>query len=350
VGLKGGSPYRACALNGWVLDGEGRAMHKSLGNSIEPEEIIKHHGADLIRLWSSSVEFHEDVRASETILARLQEAYRKLRNTFRYLLGNLSGFDPRADAVPVNEMLEIDQWILIRAETLVADCRAWYDEFAFHKVYRALYDFATVDLSALYFDVLKDRLYTAAAKSHARRSAQTALYRLEYALVRLVAPILTFTAEEVWTHMRQPGSIHLELFPEAAELTEGLSDVHRKRSANWDRLMKVREDVLKSLEEARRQKFIGAPLEARVRLTAGSDLYPLLNEYASELPGLFIVSQVEVGQDSGLSPINVVSIRIERADGVKCERCWKYTTDNGADPRFPTACAACAAIVKEMLG
>jgi isoleucyl-tRNA synthetase len=350
VGLKGSSPYRACALNGWVLDGEGHAMHKSLGNSIEPDQIIKHHGADLVRLWSASVEFHEDVRVSEVILTRLQEAYRKLRNTFRYLLGNLSGFDPRADAVPVHDLLELDQWILIRAESLVAGCRGWYDEFAFHKVYRALYDFATLDLSALYFDVLKDRLYTAATKSHARRSAQTALYRLEYALVRLIAPILMFTAEEVWTHMGQTGSVHLELFPEAGELTAGLSDAHRKRSGNWDRLMTVREDVLKSLEQARREKFIGAPLEARVRLTANSDLYPLLAEYAKELPALFIVSQVEVVQASacdGLSP--GISARIERADGLKCERCWKYTTDTGADPRFPTACAACAAAIKEML-
>jgi isoleucyl-tRNA synthetase len=343
VGLKGSSPYRACALNGWVLDGEGHAMHKSLGNSIEPDQIIKHHGADLVRLWTASVEFHEDVRVSETILTRLQEAYRKLRNTFRYLLGNLSGFNPPADAVPVDEMLELDQWILIRAESLVANCRVWNDEFAFHKVYRALYDFATVDLSSLYFDVLKDRLYTAATKSHARRSAQTALYRLEYALVRLVAPILSFTAEEVWTHMAQKGSVHLELFPEAAELTEGLSDAHRKRSGNWDRLIKVREDVLKSLEEARREKFIGAPLEARVRLTADSDLYPLLEEYLGDLPGLFIVSQVVVEQAANLS------VRIERADGVKCERCWKYTTDTGSDPRFPTICAACAAAVKEIL-
>jgi isoleucyl-tRNA synthetase len=240
-------------------------------------------------------------------------------------------------------MLELDQWILLRAEALVADCRAWYEEFAFHKVYRALNDFATVDLSSLYFDVLKDRLYTAATKSHARRSSQTALYRLEYALVRLVAPILTFTAEEVWTHMGQPGSVHLELFPEAAELTAGLSEAHRKRSGNWDRLMKVREDVLKSLEQARREKFIGAPLEARVRLTANSDLYPLLQEYVSELPGLFIVSQVAVGQASGPS-----TVTIERADGAKCERCWKYTTDTGADARFPTVCAACAAALREM--
>ncbi len=346
VGLKGGSPYRACALNGWVLDGEGRAMHKSLGNSIEPEEIIKHHGADLIRLWCASVEFHEDVRISETILTRLQEAYRKLRNTFRYLLGNLAGFDPATDAVPVDEMQELDQLILLRAETLIANCRTWYEEFAFHKVYRALYDFTTVDLSSLYFDVLKDRLYTTATKSQARRSAQTALYRLEYALVRLVAPILGFTAEEVWTHMGQKGSVHLELFPDAAELTAGLSEAHRKRSAHWDRLIKVREDVLKSLEEARREKFIGAPLEARVHLTADGNLFPLLVEYAAELPGLFIVSQVSLEEKSGQE----FSVKVERADGAKCERCWKYTTDTGSDAQFPTICAACAGAVKEMLG
>jgi isoleucyl-tRNA synthetase len=344
TGLKGGAPYRACALNGWVLDGQGRAMHKSLGNSIEPDEIIKPHGADLVRLWSASVEFNEDVRVSEVILTRLQDAYRKLRNTFRYLLGNLSGFDPAADAVPAAEMLELDQWILLRAESLVARCLAWYGEFAFHKVYHALYDFATVDLSSLYFDVLKDRLYTAATKSHARRSAQTALYRLEHALVRLVAPILAFTAEEVWTHMGQAGSVHLELFPEAAQLSEGLLESHRKRASNWDRLMLVRENVLKSLEEARQAKFIGAPLEARVRLTAGGDLYALLKEYGAELPGLFIVSQVEVEQVVG-----VPTVVVERADGAKCERCWKYTTDTGSDPHFPTACAACAAAVKEML-
>jgi isoleucyl-tRNA synthetase len=242
-------------------------------------------------------------------------------------------------------MLELDQWILLRAEALVERCRGWYDEFAFHKVYHALYDFATVDLSSLYFDVLKDRLYTAAPKSHARRSAQTALYRLEYALVRLVAPVLAFTAEEVWTNMGQAGSIHLQLFPEAAELTDGLPGAQRKRAENWDRLIKVREDVLKSLEQARQEKFIGAPLEARVRLAANGDLYPLLEQYAGELPGLFIVSQVALDQKSGED----VSVRVERADGVKCERCWKYTTDTGADAQFPTICGACASAVKEIL-
>ena len=342
VGLKGSSPYRACALNGWVLDGDGRAMHKSLGNFIEPETIIQHHGAEMLRLWTASVEFNEDVRLSETILTRLIDAYRKLRNTFRYLLGNLYDFNPQTDAVPAAEMLELDQWILLRAEALVARCRAWYDEFAFHKVYHALYDFATVDLSALYLDVLKDRLYTTAAKSHARRSAQTALHRLVHALVRLVAPVMTFTAEEVWGHLGQPGSVHLALFPDPAELAAGLPDEHRKRAENWDRLMIVREDVLKSLEEARKEKFIGAPLEARVRLTANGNLFPLLLEYARELPALFIVSQVALNEKPG-----DVSVEVERAEGAKCERCWKYTTDVGSAPRFPTICAACAAVVSE---
>jgi isoleucyl-tRNA synthetase len=345
VGLRGNSPYRGCALNGWVLDGEGRAMHKSLGNSIEPEEIIKHHGAEMLRLWSASVEFNEDVRMSETILTRLVDAYRKLRNTFRYALGNLSDFNPQTDSVPAGEMLELDQWILVRAEDLVARCRGWYEEFAFHKVYHALYDFATVDLSALYFDVLKDRLYTAPTRSQARRSAQTALYRLTYALVRLVAPVLTFTAEEVWSQMGKQRSVHLELFPEPSELTEGLPGEHRKRAANWDRLIEVREDVLKSLEEARKEKFIGAPLEARVRLTADGNLFPLLQQYAGELPGLFIVSQVALSEKPGAS----VSVHVERAEGAKCERCWKYTTDVGSDGQFPTICASCADAVKEIL-
>ena len=345
IGLKGGSPYRACALNGWVLDGEGRAMHKSLGNSIEPEEVIKHHGAEILRLWSASVDFSEDVRLCETIQTRLTDAYRKLRNTFRYMLGNLTGFDPATDAVPAEELPEIDQWILLRAEDLVARCRAWYRNFEFHKVYHAVYAFATVDLSAVYFDVLKDRLYTSATNSKARRSAQTALYRLLDALVRLLAPLMSFTAEEVWGHMGREGSVHAAFFPEPAELTAGIAESARKRLANWDRLMEVRGDVLKSLETARNEKLIGAPLEARVRLSANGDLYPLLEQYAGELPGLFIVSQVDLEPGQG----DALSIQVERAAGDKCERCWKYTTDVGSDPRFPTICGSCAGAVDETL-
>jgi isoleucyl-tRNA synthetase len=345
VGLKNGSPYRQCACHGWTLDGEGRAMSKSLGNVIEPEEIIKQYGAEVLRLWVASVDFTEDVRISETILARLSEAYRKIRNTFRYALGNLSDFDLERDPLPPSEMLELDQWVLFRAEDLVERCRSRYAEFAFHKVYHAVYDFATTDLSAIYFDVLKDRLYTAAPKSRARRSAQTALYRLTYALVRLLCPILTFTTEEVWANFRKPAgapeSVHLSLFPEPSELTEGLTKQHRKRAENWERLMEVRESVLKSLEAARREKFIGAPLEARVHLRADGKLYPLLEQYATELPSLFIVSQVLLESRSD----TLLSIHIDRANGVKCERCWKYTTDVGSNPDLPTVCAACAEAV-----
>ncbi|MGH9632909.1 MAG: isoleucine--tRNA ligase, partial [Bryobacteraceae bacterium] len=204
VALKGGSPYRECATNGWTLDGEGRAMSKSVGNVIEPEKIIKQYGAEVLRLWVASVEFNEDVRLSDTILARLTEAYRKLRNTFKYALGNLSDFDPESDALPPEQLLEIDQWILFQTEELIRNCRRWYGEFAFHRMYHAVYDFATSDLSAMYFDISKDRLYTAAPRSQSRRSAQTALYRINYALVRLLAPLLTFTTEEVWSHMKRP--------------------------------------------------------------------------------------------------------------------------------------------------
>ncbi|MBM3774960.1 MAG: isoleucine--tRNA ligase, partial [Acidobacteria bacterium] len=344
VGLRGASPYRSCATNGWALDGEGRAMSKSLGNVIAPEEVIRQYGADVLRLWAASVEFYEDVRVSPTILTRLSEAYRKLRNTFRYALGNLSGFDPERDAVAAGRMAEIDQWILVRAEELAARCRIWYQEFAFHKVYHAVYDFCTVELSAIYFDILKDRLYTSATRSEARRSAQTALYRLAYGLVRLLAPLVSFTAEEVWGHLGQPGSVHTALFPEPAELTEGLTAEHRRRAGNWDRLMEVRQDVLKSLEAARQEKFIGAPLEARVRLAANGDLYPLLERYARDLPALFIVSQVSLeGRPEG-----ELEIRVERAQGSKCERCWKYSTGVGADPQLPTVCAGCAAAIAEM--
>jgi isoleucyl-tRNA synthetase len=349
VGLRAHAPYRACVTNGWTLDGEGRAMSKSLGNVIAPEEVIKQFGAEVIRLWVSSVEFNEDVRLSPVILERLAEAYRKIRNTFRYSLGNLDGFDPATDSVDTADLEEIDQWILWKTSDLVEKCRKHYDDFAFHRVYQAFYNFCTVELSAIYFDILKDRLYTSATRSQSRRSAQTALYRVTHALLRLAAPILAFTSEEAWTFFprRQgdPDSIHLALFPTAAEVSVGLSLDQQQRLANWDRILGVRETVLKSLEQARQDKFIGAPLEAKVVLEADPELYPLLQEYSAQLPGVFITSQVEVSNGAAVG----LAVRIEKAEGVKCERCWKYKSDIGHDPEYPTACASCAGAVKEIL-
>jgi isoleucyl-tRNA synthetase len=356
VGLRGCAPYRQCATHGWTLDEQGRALSKSLGNFVDPEQLIKEYGADVVRLWVASVEFTDDIVISPTILARLSEAYRKLRNTLRYALANLSDFDPAADSVAASELLEIDQWILGRAETLVRDCRRFYDEYAFHRLYRALYDFATIDLSSIYYDITKDRLYTHAPDWPTRRSAQTALWRLAHALVRLLAPLLSYTAEEVWRHFSKPAgspdSVHLALLPEPEELTTGISDAQRDRFAGWDRLIQVRDTVLKSLEAARQEKRIGSSLEAQVRLAAGPGLLPLLTDHATELPGLFIVSQVElapkpVGQVDDL-PTNDLIIEVLPAAGAKCERCWKYTTDVGTDPAFPSLCATCARAVREL--
>ncbi len=349
VGLKGGAPYRECSTNGWTLDEKGQAMSKSLGNVVEPEKVIKASGAEILRLWVSSVEYQEDVRLSDTILQRLVEAYRKMRNTFKYALGNLHGFDPETDAVPVGEMLEIDQWILLRAEALITKVREFYREFAFHRVYQAVYNFATTDLSSIYFDVLKDRLYTTTPKSHARRSAQTAMWRVTEVLVKLMAPILTFTTEEVWGYLPKridsAESVHLTLFPEAGELTQGLSAEHRARLENWERLIGARETVNRYLEVAREAKLIGSSLAAKVHVKANGDLMALLQQYERDLPALFITSQV-VLEASGEAETTAA---VHKADGVKCERCWKFTLDVGSDPKLPTCCAPCAAAVTEIL-
>jgi isoleucyl-tRNA synthetase len=347
VALKGAAPYRECATNGWTLDDKGRAMSKSLGIGVEPEEVIAKHGADVLRLWVSSVDFVEDVRLSDTILKRLSEAYVKFRNNiFRNALGNLYDFNPETDAVSFDKLQEIDRWILLKTEELVAKSRAWYDEYAFHKVYRAVYDFAATDLSAVWVDIAKDRLYTAGAQSPARRSAQTALYRIAYALVRLLAPLLSFTAEEVWGYLCKPAgspdSVHLALLPEPGELTQGITVPQRERLANLEQLMPIRDRALKALEVAREEKRIGKSLEARVILTAGPDLYPLLSEYVAQLPAVFIVSQVQVDEGSS----DGLSVEIHRAEGTKCERCWKYTLDVGSDAEFPTLCAACSDAIK----
>ncbi len=349
----GHAPYRIVLTNGWVLDAEGCAMSKSLGTGMHPSEVIKTHGAEILRLWAASVDFREDVVISPDILTRLSEAYRKLRNTFRFCLGNLNDFDPAKDSVAPDELHEIDAWALARTAELVERVEAAYAEFAFHKAYRALYDFATVELSAFYFDILKDRLYTSPRRSVNRRAAQTALYRIADALVRAVAPLLCFTAEEVWTHLRSSAgrekSVHLAQFVSGAKLREGIPQQHLKRLENWPRLIEVRNEVLKALEAARRDKFIGTPLEAKVVLSADGDLGPLLGAYRSELPALFIVSQVELGENGkGDKTESGLTVRVEKAAGQKCARCWNYSERVGEDARYPTVCERCSAALEEI--
>ena len=342
VGLRGGSPYREIVTSGWTLDEQGRAMSKSLGNTIEPEKVIKQYGADVLRLWVASVEYNDDVRLSDTILRRLAEAYRKIRNTLRYALGAIGDFDPAAHAdVP---LLEIDQWILTRTQALAERTRANYEAYRFHWAYQDLYTFCGNELSAVYFDVSKDRLYTAATNSPERRGAQKAMYQVIQALVRLLAPILAFTTEEAWTFLRregEPESVHVLEFPEPATLA-GLTP---ELAAKWDQLLAVREQVTKSLEVARQEKLIGAPLEARVHLKAGPELLPLLEDYAADLAGLFIVSEVTL---EGRSDADL-SVHVDRATGTKCERCWKCKSDLGSDERFPTICVSCTKAVTSMI-
>jgi isoleucyl-tRNA synthetase len=356
LATRGAAPYRTVLTHGWVLDADRRAMSKSLGNVIDPNEVIKTHGAEILRLWVASVEFGEDVTISADMLARLSEAYRKLRNTFRYCLGNLYDFDPAKDAVEPGELQEIDTWALARTAELLERIEAAYDEYAFHKVYRAVYDFATVDLSAFYFDILKDRLYTSPARSVARRAAQTTLYRIADALVRAVAPLMCFTAEEVWSHLPAPhereASVHVAKFVPPEQLRAGLPEKYLQRLENWPRLIAVRNEVLKALESARQEKFIGASLDAKVRLAADGDLTPLLAEYRAALPTLFIVSQVELSNDAMAdvpeSQLPGLKVRIEKATGHKCARCWNYSERVGQDARYPSVCERCSAALKQI--
>jgi isoleucyl-tRNA synthetase len=352
----GAAPYRQVLTHGWVLDAEGRAMSKSLGNTIEPMEVIKTHGAEILRLWAASLVLGEDAAISEEMLVRLADAYRKLRNTFRYCLANLDHFDPEKDAVTGDQLQEIDVWALARTADVVERVEAAYADYAFHKVYRALYDFATVDLSAFYFDILKDRLYTSPARSVQRRAAQTALYRIADGLVRAVAPLMCFTAEEVWTHLpgtslREP-SVHASSFASAKQLRDGLPKECLGRLENWPRLIEVRGEVLKALEAARQEKVIGSPLEAKVTLATAGTLAPLLEAYADTLATIFIVSKVEVTRDvfgeSSETGLPGLKVRIERAAGKKCDRCWTYSERVGEDSRYPTVCERCSAALKEI--
>ena len=351
VGAKNQAPYKGVATNGWTLDPQGRAMSKSLGNGVDPVEITDKLGAEIVRLWVSSVDFREDVRCSAELMDRVAENYRKVRNTFRYILGNLNSFDPAKHAVPFEQMQSIDQYILLRASEFSRELRGWYDDFQFHKVYQQLVAFSAVDLSAVYFDVLKDRLYTSAPNSPARRSAQTAIWRIGEALVRLVAPVMSFTADEVWQYLPnlpgRPASVHLERFWDESELAP--ADSHQlKLQQDWEALLKVRVEVLKVLEAARERKEIGSGLEAQVTLHAPDSLYPVLEKYKNELRYIFIVSKVELLKSAATNGSDGLKIVVSRAPGQKCERCWNYSTHVGENSNYPMVCERCSAVLQEI--
>jgi isoleucyl-tRNA synthetase len=335
------APYKTVITHGWTLDAHGRAMHKSAGNAIEPDKLFKQSGAEIIRLWCASSNYFDDMRASDEILQRVTDGYRKLRNTARFALGNLFGFEPERDSVPVEEMEEIDRWALAELSRVVTRVAAAYQSYEFHGVYQALYNFATVTLSARYFDIIKDRLYTFAPRNQARRSAQTVLLQIADALARMLGPILVFTADEIWENLpnRTEPSIHLAQFPKAAD------QVDESLLASWDRLYAIRDDVLRALEEARVAKQIGSSLEAKVTLKASGEALELLQKHRKDLRYLFIVSQVELGNaDDGAG----VAIAISLADGQKCERCWNYSTHVGESDRYPTVCERCVAALNEI--
>lgn len=351
VGATNRAPYRGVATNGWTLDPQGRAMSKSLGNGVDPVEITDKLGAEIVRLWVSSVDFREDVRCSNELMDRVAENYRKVRNTFRYILGNLNGFDPAKHAVPFEQMHAIDQYTLLRTAQFSREVRRWYEDFQFHKVYQQLVAFSAVDLSAVYFDVLKDRLYTAAPNSPARRSAQTAIWRIGEALVRLIAPVMSFTADEVWQYLPsvpdRPSSVHLDTFWNESQLAPE-DTRHLNLQQEWEALLKVRVEVLKALEAARERKEIGSGLEAQVTLHVPDSLYPVLEKYKSELRYIFIVSRVELLKSAATNGSDGLKISVSRAPGQKCERCWNYSTHVGENSNYPMVCERCSAVLEEI--
>ena len=331
------APYKQIITHGWVVDGEGKKQSKSLGNVTAPREIIDKSGAEILRLWAAAVDYTEDVRCSEEILSRVVDAYRKFRNTLRYALGNLDGFDPKADSVSEREMLELDRWAIANLNEVAAKVLKGYEDYDFQAAYNAIYNFCTVALSARYFDIIKDRLYIFAPRSVERRSAQTALYTITDTLCRLMSPILVFTSDEAWENLpaQDVASVHIAEFAKA-------KTVDRELLSRWERIFALRDEVLKALEEARNAKQIGSSLEAKVVLTTDADTTRFLLDYFEDLRYIFIVSQVEVreGETQG--------VEILKADGAKCERCWNYSIRVGDFEDYPTVCERCVDALTEI--
>ena len=340
VGALGrGAPFKECVTHGWTVDGEGKAMHKSLGNGVDPADIFKKYGADLIRLWAGSADYHVDVRCSDNIFKQLSQNYLKFRNTARYCLGNLDGFDPNCLVQP-GEMLELDRWAVTKLNQLIEKCFAAYDEYEFHVVSHAINDFCVVELSSFYLDIIKDRLYCEGKDSLERRSAQTALFLILDTMTKLFAPILAFTCDEIWLampHRAEDDGRNVLL----NEMNKPFADyaLTQEQMAQWDKIIAVRDAVNVALEAARNGKKIGKSLEADVALTVPSEDAFLAEMDSALLADLFIVSQVEITVGGELA------VSVSEAAGQKCERCWKHHPLVGADMAHPTLCPRCAGVI-----
>ncbi|MDX9787327.1 MAG: isoleucine--tRNA ligase [Desulfobacterales bacterium] len=346
VGTRGSAPYKAVLTHGFVVDAEGKKMSKSLGNVVAPKEVINKYGAEILRLWVSASDYRDDVRISETILKQLSDAYRRIRNTCRFLLGNLKDFNPATDSVDDASMPDIDRFALHKLQELIARCRKAYDEFELHIIYHAIFNFCTLDMSAFYLDVLKDRLYTSPPASHERRSAQTVMYALLDGMVRLMAPVMSFTAEEVWRYMpetaEKESSVHRAAMPTANE-----ARVDKALAKTWEGLLQVRREVTKVLERARAEKMIGHSLDAGVTLYVNDALQALLRPYANDLRTIFITSKAEIAAFESAAgageatEMEGLRIAVSRVSEEKCERCWIYDATVGEDETHSTICKRC---------
>ncbi len=353
VGTRNKAPYECVLTHGFVVDANGRKMSKSLGNVIAPKKVINKYGAEILRLWVTASDYREDIRISDNILKQLSDAYRRIRNTCRFLLGNLNDFDPQKDQVPYESMEEIDRFALHRLQELTGKVLNAYETYEFHVIYHRLYNYCTLDLSAFYLDVLKDRLYTSLQNSIERRSAQTVMYQMLDSITRLMAPIISFTAEEIWEYMPEYSgkekSVHMAALP---EVNQDLID--KKLAENWNRILLIRGEVTKALEFARVNKQIGHALDAAVTISVGDDLYDHLLPYGEYFSTIFIVSRASLVKkekfDNAYESEDVegLSINVETAPGEKCERCWIHDPEVGKDSTHPTICGRCRKVVAAM--
>ncbi len=343
IATKGQAPYKTVVTHGWVVDGKGEKMSKSMGNGLMPKVIFNQYGADILRLWVASSDYHSNVRISEEILKQLSEAYRKIRNTTRFILGNISDFDPNNDKVSFDELLPIDKWALFKLDELNKKVRDGYDRFDFHQVYAAIHNFCVVDMSNFYFDVLKDRLYTERTDGKLRRAAQTAIYTILDAMARMIAPILAYTSDEIWQFMPHDSSANAEnvMFNDMPELTG--AELDDSFIAMWDRIHETRDIVKKAIEPEIKAKKIRTSLEAKITLKCSGEQYDFLKDAEKELASSFIVSQVDIVNEAA----DGLEVTVSAAEGEKCERCWIYSKTVGEHPVHKTLCARCAAVLEQ---